>query len=224
MKLLFNVALVTLPLCCSFEAKSQIHISFLFGDAFYSENIEFGPIGGFNQSYIYDNPESNGLNNFNPGLYWHINLKGNSYLSTGAWGKSSVGPAGMPVHSIGDPGFNSLVAYGERTRKINYFYALFMFHLQFDNRWNPEGGIQLGLRNKANNTCTLEAYEGDLSYTADARDECRHLDGGLVAGTGAGYKFKKEIKNMSVGVNYYYGLINACLTGQAVKNSSLKKS
>ena len=218
MKVFLRVTLVTLLLGCSFTAKSQVLISLLFGDALNSEKVEFGLIGGFNRSYIYDIPESNGLNNFNLGFYFHINLKGNSYLSTGVWVKSSVGASGMPVYSIGVPGFDSLYADGELTRKINYFYVPIMFHQRFDNRWYLEGGIQLGLRNKANNTFTLEAYDGDLSYTTDARDEYRYLDGGLVGG--AGYKFKKEIKSMSVGMRYYYGLINASLTSQTVKNSS----
>lgn len=219
MKSFFRVALVTLLLGCSFSAKSQVLISLLFGDALNSEKVEFGLIGGFNRSYIHDIPESNGLNNFNLGFYFHIHLKGNSYLSTGVWVKSSVGASGMPVYSIGVPGIDSLYADGELKRKINYFYVPIMFHQRFDNRWYLEGGIQLGLRNKANNTFTLEAYDGDLSYTSDARDEYRRIDAGLVAGMG--YKFNKEPKSMSVGMNYYYGLVNASLTSQIVKNSSI---
>ena len=65
-----------------------------------------------------------------------------------------------------------------------------------------------------------EAYQGELAYKRDVGDEIKRLDAGLLAGIG--YKFKKEIKSMAVGVKYYYGLIDVSrLEEQAIKNSSL---
>ncbi len=125
----------------------------------------------------------------------------------------------MSVYPIGDATFDSLYANGELTRKIHYFYVPILFHQRFNNRWYVEGGVQLGLRNKASNIFELNAYDGDLTYKTDARAEYKRLDTGLMGGIG--YKFKQEIKSLSVGINYYYGLVNVSLTDITVKNSSL---
>ena len=55
--------------------KGQVLISVLLGDELNSPKIEFGLVGGFNQSTFRDIPEADGLNNFNLGFYFHINMK-----------------------------------------------------------------------------------------------------------------------------------------------------
>jgi hypothetical protein len=205
--------------CVRHEVNAQVLISLLFGDALNSEKVEFGLVGGGNRSWIPENEESNGLNSFNLGFYFHINMKGNTYLSTGVLVKSNVGARGMSVYPIGDQEFDDVFATGELTKKIHYFYVPILWHQRFSNRWYLEGGIQLGLRNKAKDIFNLQAYDGDLSYTRDVRDEYRHLDAGLLGGVG--YKFKKETKSISMGVNYFYGLVNVSLTDQKIKNSSM---
>ncbi|MCK5104964.1 MAG: PorT family protein, partial [Cyclobacteriaceae bacterium] len=61
-------------LCFSTTSKAQILISLLLGDALNTEKIEFGINTGLNRSYILDIEESSGLNNFNIGFYFHINM------------------------------------------------------------------------------------------------------------------------------------------------------
>lgn len=201
-------------------ANGQVLISLLFGDALNSEKVEFGLAGGLNRSYIYDIVESNGLNNFNLGFYFHINMKGSSYLSTGVLVKSNVGARGMATYSIGEPEFDDVYADGELTKTIHYFYVPVLWQQRFNNRWYLEGGFQLGLRNKAYDYFKKDAYDGELTYKRDVRDDYKHFDGGLLGGVG--YKFSRETKSMSAGVNYYYGLNNVSnLDDMKIRNSSI---
>ena len=224
MKNLRKLALLLFFVGFSAGAKSQILISLLFGDALNTEEIEFGLIGGFNRSYLLDIEESQGLTNFNLGFYFHINMFNSSYLSTGVLVKSNMGAKGMPVYSIGDPNFDDVYSEGELSRKIYYFNVPIMWHQRLNNnRWYVEGGLQLGLRTWAYDYFTVESddeFGGQLGYKRGTRDEYTHFDGGLLGGLG--YKLKKEIKSMAIGVNYYYGLKNiSTLPDQTLKNSSV---
>jgi hypothetical protein len=131
-----------------------------------------------------------------------------------------VGASGMPTYPVGDAAFDSLYASGTLTTKIHYFYVPIMYQHRFnDNRWYLEGGFQVGLRNKAENIFDQSAFDGDLTYTTSVKDNYRRLDAGLMGGVG--YKFKKEVKSMAAGINYYYGLVNVSTVADTqVKNAS----
>lgn len=212
---------LSLFISISTVAPAQILISLLFGDALNSEKIEFGLTGGLNRSWTYDIEESSGMNNFNLGFYFHINMFEQSYLSTGVLVKSNVGARGMSVYPIGDPDFDDVYDQGELLKKISYFYVPVMWHQRVNNRFCLEGGLQLGLRGRAYDIFHLEeAYQGELAYKRDVGDDMKRFDGGLIAGIG--YKFNKEIKSMAVGIKYYYGLMNVSkLEDLPFKNSSL---
>jgi len=221
MKAILKLCFIFLFISFSTTSKAQILISLLFGDALNTEEIEFGLITGLNTSWILDIEESSSLHNFHLGFYFHINMFESSYLSTGVLVKSNVGASGMSTYPVGDPEFDDVFADGELTKKINYFYVPIMWHQRFNNRFYLEGGLQLGLRSKVYDYFDLEdTHGGDLEYKRDVRDEIEAFDGGLVAGMG--YKFKKQIKSMAVGVNYYYGL-NDCskVSDVTIKNSSV---
>ena len=212
--------LSALLICISTTAKAQVLISLLFGDALNSDKIEFGLIGGWNRSYILDITDSKGLNNFNLGFYFHIEMKKNSYLSTGVLVKSNVGAKGMSSYPIGDVDFDKVFVNAELTKKISYFYVPILYQQRFNQRWYLEGGVQVGLRNKAKDIFTEDAYGGEIQYTDDVRDEYKHFDAGLLGG--AGFKWKKQPKSVSCGVNYYYGLVNVSkVEGTTIKNSSI---
>ena len=221
MKLYTRLCIAAFLICLSAQLKGQVLISLLFGEALNTDKIEFGLVGGFNRSWLYDIEESEGLNSWNIGFYFHIMLKENSFLSTGVLVKSNVGARGMPTYPIGDEDFDSVFVDGELTKKINYFYVPILYQYRHKNRWYVEGGVQLGLRNKAYDIFTLEdSFGGDLDYTTDTRDDYKYLDAGLVAGFG--YKLKRRLKSTAVGVNYYYGLMNISkIEGQKLRNSSL---
>ena len=214
------IVFTTFLVIISAESNAQVIISLLFGDALNSDKVEFGLVGGYNRSYILDISKSEGLNNFNLGFYFHINMKGNGYLSTGVLVKSNVGARGMSTYPIGDDDFDDVFADAELTKKINYFYVPIMWHHRFNQRWYLEGGLQLGLRNKANDIFSKDDYDGEIQYTRDVRDEYTHFDGGLLGGFG--YKWKKQLKSISCGINYYYGLKNVSkVDGTTIKNSSI---
>lgn len=221
MKNLNKMLLLSLfVLCTSTISKGQVLISLLFGDALNSDKVEFGLTAGWNRSYILDISESEGLNNFNLGFYFHINMKGNGYLSTGVLVKSNVGARGMSTYPIGDDDFDDVFADAELTKQINYFYVPIMWHQRFNQRWFLEGGLQLGLRNKAYDIFSKNDFDGELEYKRDVRDEYARFDGGFVGGVG--YKWKKQLKSISTGINYYYGLKNVSkIEGTTIKNSSI---
>lgn len=199
---------------------SQVLISLLFGEKLNSDKIEFGLVGGFNRSYLSDIPEASGENNLNLGFYFHILMKNQSYLSTGVLVKSAVGATGMLTYPIGEEDFDNLYEDGTLTTKIKYFHVPILFHQRFNNRWYLEGGFQLGLRSKAKDIFTTKVLDGDLEYTTDVSDDYKRLDAGLLGGVG--YKWKKQIKSVSTGINYYYGLMNVSdLPGTTIKNSAI---
>jgi hypothetical protein len=202
------------------KSNAQVLISLLFGDALNSDKIEFGLVGGFNRSYIVDISESEGLNNFNLGFYFHINMKRSGYISTGVLVKSNVGASGMSTYPVGDEDFDEVFADAELTKKINYFYVPIMWHQRFNQRWYLEGGLQLGLRHKSYDIFTKEDYEGELGYKREVGDDYKRLDAGLIGGVG--YKWKKQLKSVSTGINYYYGLVDVSkVDGISIKNSSI---
>ena len=194
MKTISKLILIFIFISISTTSKAQVLISLLFGDALNTDKIEFGLIGGMNRSYMLNYNESTGLNNFNIGFYFHINMFETSFLSTGVLVKSNVGAQGMATYPIGDVDFDSVFAGGELTTKLNYFYVPIMWHQRFNNRWYLEGGVQLGLRSKAYDYFTVEdTYGGDVGYETDVRDDYTHFDGGLVGGVG--YNQKKKLKS-----------------------------
>ena len=220
MQKLIKTIVLSFFLLLSLTPKAQVLISLVFGEALNTPKIEFGLIGGLNRSYLNDLSGSEGLNHFNLGFYFHINVKNNSFISTGVLVKSNVGATGMPVYSIGNAEFDSIYKDGTLTKKISCFYVPILYHHRFNNRWYLEAGPQAGLRTKANDIFETSTLDGDLSYTKDVKDQYTRLDFGITGG--AGYKFKKELKSMAIGVSYYYGLVNVSLTPDVtMKNSSL---
>jgi len=198
----------------------QVLISLLFGKALNSDKIEFGLDGGMNRSYINTISESKSMNNFNLGFYFHILLKNNSYLSTGVMVKSNVGATGMAAYPVGSPSFDTTFQNGTLTKKIPCFYVPILFHQRFNNRWYIEAGPQIGVIHKPKDIFEVSDFGGDLSYSRSVKDEFNHIDFGLAGGVG--YKFKKAIKSMAVGINYYYGLVDVSNNPDLkIKNSSI---
>lgn len=212
--------LVILMLLASTIARGQILISLIFGEALNTPKIEFGLTGGWNQSYLLDIDEAEALNNLNLGFYFHIMLKQNAFISTGVLVKNNVGGSGMPTYQVGNAEFDALFADGERTTKINLFYVPIMYQQRIHQRWMLEGGIQPGLRSKAYDIFETTTSDGDLEFKKEVGDEFTRLDFGLIGGVG--FKLKKTLKSTSVGVQYYYGLVDMLKDPAIVsKNSSL---
>ncbi|MEI8047258.1 MAG: porin family protein [Bacteroidota bacterium] len=217
---LIKISIISFLLIISISLKAQVLISLLFGEALNTPKIEFGLIGGLNRAYLNDISNSEGKNYFNLGFYFHINVKDNSFISTGVLVKSSVGATGMPVYSLGDADFDTIYKDGTLTKKISCFYVPVMFQQRFNNRWYIEAGPQFGLRTKAVDIFETSTLDGDLTYTKDVKDEYTRLDAGITGGVG--YKTQKILKSMAIGVSYYYGFVNVSKTPDVtMKNSSL---
>jgi hypothetical protein len=83
-----------------------------------------------------------------------------------------------------------------------------------------EAGPQLGLIHKPVDIFEASPLGGDLKFILDVRDEYKHIDAGLLGAVG--FKFKKEIKSMSAGINYYYVLVDVSNNpDQKIKNSAI---
>lgn len=220
MKNKFKISLLILFLLVSNSLHAQVLISLLFGDALNSEKIEFGLTGGLNRSYLNNYNDSEGLNNFNLGFYFHVKMKEKSFISTGVYVKNSMGATGMPVYLLNDPEFDKLFEDGTLTTKINYFYVPIMYQQRIKNRFLLEGGIQAGLRAKAYDYFDKDLLDGEAEFKKEVSDNFARFDFGLAGGMG--YKLKSDLKSISVGFLYYYGLIDAItLPDISAKNSSL---
>lgn len=216
-----KVSIISIVLLLPAAANAQVLITLLFGDALNTEKIEFGLAGGMNRSYILDIEESKGVNFFNLGFYFHINMMQNSYLSTGVQIKSNVGATGMETYPIGNTEFDAVYQDGTMSKKINTFYVPILFQQRFnDNRWYIEAGPQLGLIFKPKDIFDVDVDGGESSYELVVKDNYKHIDAGFYGGVG--YKFKKEIKSISAGIGYYYGLVNvSTVPDLKIKNSSI---
>ena len=188
------------------SSHAQVLISLIFGETLNTDKVEFGLGGGYNFSTL-NGIDAGGRHDFNLGFYFHIELKRPSYISTGVMVKSTVGAGKMQPYSLGDDHLDSIFANGTLEKKIHYFYVPVLYHIRLnDNRWFVEGGFMAGLRHKAVDIFEIEHSAGNVQLKADVRDEYRRLDFGLMGGVG--YKFRREIKSVSMGLSYYYGLVN----------------
>jgi len=206
MKNLLKISVFLVLMLLPSALNGQVLITILLGDALNTEKIEFGLVGGWNHSNIYTIEDSKGLNSLDLGFYFHFLVKNNSYFSTGVLVKSNVGASGMPVYSLDDPDFDAVFKDGTLTKKIPVFYVPLLFHQRFNNRWYIEAGPQLGLIHQCVDIFEASKLGGDLKFTLDVKDQYKHIDAGLLGGVG--YKFKKQVKSMAVGINYYYGLVD----------------
>jgi len=219
MKKLSRILVVTLLLSFPAVLNAQVLISILLGDALNTDKIEFGLEGGMSRSYINSISGSDPINNFDLGFYFHILMKNNSYLSTGVKVKSNVGATGMPVYSMDDPDFDAVYEGGTLTKKIPGFYVPILFQQRIKQKWYVEAGPQLGLLYREVDIFETEKLGGDLEFKLDVKDQYKHIDAGFAGGLG--YKFGKAKKSTSVGVNYYYGLVDVSLNPDyKIKNSA----
>ena len=220
MKNLIRISVFSFFLLFPVALNAQVLITILLGDALNTEKIEFGLVGGWNHSYINTIEDSKGLNSLDLGFYFHFLIKNSSYFSTGVLVKSNVGATGMPVYSLDDPDFDAVFEDGTLTKKIPVFYVPILFHQRFNNRWYIEAGPQLGLIHQCVDIFEVSKLDGDVKFTLSVKDQYKHIDAGLLGGVG--YKFKKEIKSMAVGINYYYGLVNVSDNPDIkIKNSAI---
>lgn len=204
----------------SFSSQSQILISLLLGDKLNTGKIEFGLDGGINFSSL-GGVEGSSVGNFNLGFYFDFKTQYKWMVHTGVIVKSSLGAKGIKPYLLNNPDLDNVFIGGEVERKLNYFNVPVLIKRSFENYFSVEGGIQLGLMNKATDEFKQEVNKkDDLVYKADIKDLYHPLDAGLEAGIG--YRLLKG-KGMHLSLRYYYGLVDVTIddSGADVYNRSM---
>lgn len=209
LKFLYSIVVFTLLLIAIIprKADSQVLMSLIFGDKLNTGKIEFGLDGGLNLSNM-SNTEGNMALDWNLGFFFYIDLTDKSFLHTGVLVKSQWGTNNLQPYPTGDDEVDSLMLEeGTMDRNISYFNVPISYCYYIYDGFFLEGGFMLGLRTKATDEMRATSTVGDdVIVQVDIRNQMTRLDAGLLGG--AGYKFKKGL-GVSVGVRYYYGLVEA---------------
>ena len=209
--LFFLISLTT------YQVHSQVLISLLFGDKLNSDKVEFGLEGGANFSHISSLQSTKYNPNFNLGFYFDIEIKKSWLLYTGVLVKSTLGTNHLSVSDLTQLGATTYSASGTYSQKINYFLVPVLAKYQFKNRMYLEAGPQAGLMSKA----WIEYNSDSSNTTAKIKekntDNIHRLDFGFVGGLG--YKFQKT-QGVTIGVKYYYGLVDVYKDIAGSNNSS----
>jgi hypothetical protein len=213
-----KIILASTLLFLGFSSQSQVLISLLFGDKLNSDGVEFGLEGGYNYSQTSNFESSKRLGNFNLGFYFDIRLKGRLSLSTGVLVKSSLGLNSLSNNDLITLGAKTYTEDGTYSQKIGYFLVPMMLRHKFKNKLYLEGGVQMGLMNKS--WIEFKSKNGDTESKIKQfnTENINRIDVGLIIGTG--YLLKKT-KGMTIGVKYYYGLLDVYKNISNTKNSSL---
>jgi hypothetical protein len=217
-----KVILVCVLLFISVNARSQILISLIFGEALNSGSVEFGLDGGVNLASMSGSPDPKMNTLFNLGFYFDIKLGDPSWmLHTGVIVKSTMGTANSPVYQLHDAILDSAFKGGSVTTDLSYFNVPIMLKYRMPNRFFVEGGIMAGLLyNAYDNFINTMGEDGNLTYERKVKNEYHPLDFGLIAGIG--YRLMGE-DEMNLGIRYYYGLIDVYIddSGSSRMNRSL---
>ncbi len=193
-------------LACSGTANGQVLITLLLGDKLNSDKIEFGLEGGVNFSE-FAGLDDDVKGNFNLGFYFDFKLKNPVWrVHTGVIVKSTMGAKGLPVYLLDQIDLDEAFAGGEVVRRINYFNVPVLMKYMVSPRFYVQGGIQLGLRTKAEDTFYQEVNKkDDLTFEREISNDYHRIDAGIVGGIG--YRLLGG-NGMNIGINYNLGLID----------------
>ncbi len=202
---------------CGATAHSQVLISLLFGDKLNREGLEFGLDAGFNWSEISDLESSSNLSTFNLGLYFDIRLKDPWYIYAGALLKYNMGLDELTDQDLELLGITPFAEEGNYAQRINYIAVPVLARYKFRNRIFLEGGFQFNFKTRAFVEFTSETDEQDIKVKEFNKDAIKGLDAGLSAGLG--YSLSPG-KGISLGLRYYYGLVDVYKARSGTRNSS----
>lgn len=228
-----KISLIGLLLLASVQlTQGQVLLSLIFGDNLNTEKVEFGMTAGFNHSYIRGIAESKGMNNWELGFYFDVQLKENTgwFATTGVYVKSNVGGTNIPLdypgnREIKDSIYNGFVAgHGTVEKRFNTFYVPLNLRYMTKCGIFMEAGAQIGLvfRTKDLYTAEVDGYDLNYEVTKKVKDNelYKWFDGGIDGGVG--YQSKGDL-GWKIGVWYYVGLTNIYKNdlGPKAYNSSL---
>ena len=202
----------------SITAQSQILITLLLGDKLNAPGLEFGLAGGMNWSNIGSMEAGKSLSTFNLGFYFDIRMKEPWYLYTGIMVKSKMG---VDKLSPGDLDFLQTDVYesaGDYSQVIKYFLLPVLVRYKFKNRIYLEAGAQFGLMHKPFVEFNSDVDNKDARVREYNKDMISRIDAGIMGGFG--YKLFKD-KGISLGIKYYYGLVDVYKDKSGTNNRSL---
>jgi len=219
-----NKIIITFGLALlSLAGQSQILISLLLGDKLNSPGLEFGIEGGMNSSLVSGFESKNFSNTFNMGFYFDITIKNQWSINTGLLVKSSLGLDMLTdddMSKIGATVYTNLdseILEGSYRHKMSYFIvpALIKYHLK--NRLYAEIGPQAGLMYKSWIEFSSKIDDKDATIKEYNKDQINRLDFGFTGGIG----YKLMERGWTIGIKYYYGLIDVYKAIPGTKNSSI---
>ena len=206
-------------------ANSQVLISLLLGDKLNSPDLEFGLEGGFNYSSITGLDTDNYRPSFHLGFYFDIKLKDQWWLDTGVLVKSEQGAERLSDVDLDLLGMTNHPEEGSYEQVLKSFLVPIQLKYKFKNNFYAEGGVQLSWVREGyvefigtNTEIPGEDYnEQRITIREDNSDDISKISLGPIAGFG--YKLKKGL-GMTVGLKYYYGMIDVYKDIPDTKNSS----
>lgn len=207
----------------SLTAQSQVLITLLLGDKLNSPNLEFGLEGGINWSSM-DGFESNDYSQkWNLGFYFDFKIKNQLSFYTGVLVKSNLGIDNLTHNDLNSMQVkiykdnNGDFLIGNYSNKLNYFLVPALIRYKFKKGVYGELGPQFGLMYKSWVEFNSD-YEGsDAVIKEYNKDALNKIDVGAMIGFG--YKFQKG-PGWTLGVKYYYGLVDVYKNISGTKNSS----
>lgn len=198
--------------------KSQVLISLLLGDKLNSDGLEFGIEGGVNHSFINGLETKRMLSTFNLGFYFDIRVKNQWFFYTGVLVKADMGVNKLTTNDLIKLNIDDYPEEGNYRQIVNYFLVPTLAKYKFKNRFYVEAGPQFGLMYKpyVRYDATYDSKEAQLKqYNTD---DINRIDAGLLGGFG--YQFLKGWE-MSIGLKYYYGLVDVYKNIPGSNNNSL---
>ena len=214
-----KVCFIVLMFLVGYTAQSQVLISLLLGDKLNSGNLEFGLEGGYNFSNISGFESSKSIGNFNIGFYFDIRIKDHWSLYTGVLVKSNLGADRLSAADLDKLGIPTYDEPGDYSQVLKYFVVPALAKYTFDDRIYIEGGPQFALLSKAFVEYNSDIDGRDARIRSKNKSDVNPIDMGLTIGTG--YRLTDKVSGMTIGVKYYYGLVNVYKGQSGTNNSSL---
>ena len=214
-----KVCFIVLMFMFGYTAQSQVLISLLLGDKLNSGNLEFGLEGGYNFSNISGFESTKSIGNFNIGFYFDIKIKDHWSLYTGVLVKSNLGADRLSEVDLEKLGVPTYEEPGDYSQVLKYFVVPALAKYTFDDRIYIEGGPQFALLSKAFVEYNSDIDGRDARIRSKNKSDVNPIDMGVTIGTS--YRLTDKISGMTIGIKYYYGLVNVYKGQSGTNNSSL---
>jgi hypothetical protein len=199
-------------------AQSQVLITLVFGDKLNAPGLEFGLETGANWSNNRGFESNHLLRTFNLGFYFDIRMKNQWYLYTGVMAKSSLGVDKLTQSDLEFLGTPLYEEEGDYRQQFSNFLLPVLGKFKFKNHFFVEAGFMAGWLRDAYVEFRVDGDDRKARIQDYNRDLFNRIDAGLAGGFG--YTLLKGT-GISIGVNYYYGLVNAIKETSGSGNNSI---